>query len=148
MTLLQEDILGIYNSLTDFSKETLQTSEHLPIRVQFSETLNSVCFEQKGRKIAIGALNYFCKDLKNIKETYLLPVDYDYLMSSLLSVIKSGALLHDRVCICPEKYGFKIYETDPYRVQDGPKIIADIKIISGNSWLFRQIVKRKFKDKL
>ena len=80
MIRLQDDIIEIYNLLTDFSSNTLSG---LPIKVEYSESLNSLCFEQKGLKVAISVLNYYCENLKYLKETYLLPGDYDFLMSSL-----------------------------------------------------------------
>ena len=146
MTRLQDDLLGVYNSLTDFSMNTLTNPTHLPIRVDYSESLNSLCFEQKGTKIAISVLNYYCENLKELKETYLFPEDYDHLMYSLSWVINSGHLLHDRVCLSPEKYGFKIYETSPASYKNGPQLLASVKFVSGNSWLFKRVTKYKYKN--
>lgn len=150
MVRLQDDILGIYNSLTDFSANTLLSPINLPITVRFSESLNSLCFEQKGFKVAISVLNYYCRDLKNLKETYLFPEDYDKLMSSLSGLISSGVLLHDRVCLAPEHYGFSIYETEAKTtlLKNGPQLLVSCRFISGNSWLFKKITKFKYKNLL
>lgn len=142
MTRLQEDLLGIYNSLTDFSNETL--GNKLPLLVDFSEGLNSLCFSQRGKSIAISSLNYYCLDLPKVKGSYLIPEDYDYLMSSLAGIIGSGALLRERVCLSPEKYGFKIYETSSRYIKEGPQLLADISFVSGNSWLFKKIMKIRY----
>lgn len=147
MIRLQDDIIEIYNLLTDFSSNTLSG---LPIKVEYSESLNSLCFEQKGLKVAISVLNYYCENLKYLKETYLLPGDYDFLMSSLSKVIESGVLLHDRVCLAPIEFGFKVYETPSQttRLKDGPQLLGIFKFISGNSWLFKKVTKHKYKKSL
>lgn len=148
MTRLQDDILGVYNSLTDFSNNTLSGPVQLPIKVEYSESLNALCFEQKGLKVAVSSLNYYCENLKNLKETYLLPEDYDRLMGSLSGIIGSGILLHDRVCLSPSRFGFRLYETQLGALKEGPQFLVDIKFVSGNSWLFKKIIKLKYKDLL
>ena len=147
MIRLQDDILEVYNMLTDFSSNTLSG---LPIKVEYSESLNALCFEQKGLRVAISVLNYYCESLKYLKETYLLPEDYDILMSSLSRVIESGVLIHDRVCVAPVKYGFRIYETPGQTIslKDGPQLLVDLRFVSGNSWLFKKIIKFKYKKLL
>lgn len=75
----------------------------------------------------------------------MLPRDYDYLMQSLSGVIGSGKLLEEKVCISPENYGFDIYLVDFREFWKGPDKIGTIRFVSGNSWIFRQIVKFKFK---
>ena len=146
MTRLQDDLLSIYNSLTDFSKNTLQIPTRMPIKVSYSEGLNSLCFEQHGLKVALSVLNYYCENLKNLKESYLLPDDYDKLMSTLASVIGGGVLLHDRLCLAPKKYGFTLYETRGNFLKEGPQFIAEVNFVSGDSWLFKKIVKTRFKN--
>ena len=148
MTRLQDDVLSIYNSLTEFSKETLLNPVHLPIKVSYSESLNSLCFEQRGYKVAVNPLNYYCENLKDLKETYLLPEDYDLMMSSLARLIGSGVLLHDRVCLSPIKYGFRIYDVRPGMLKEGPQLIDEVVVVSSNSWLFRAVTKQKFKKLL
>ena len=148
MTRLQDDLIEIYNLLTDFSEETL--TKGTPVKVGYSESLNALCFEQKGLKIAVSALNYYCENLKNLKETYLLPIDYDILMSSLSKSITSGVLIQDRVCVSPRKYGFLLYDVPKVvsKLKDGPQLLADIRIASGNSWLFKKIIKFKYRKLL
>ena len=146
MARFQDDILVIYNSLTDFSETTLLSPERLPIVVRFSESLNSLTFEQKGRKISIPVLNYYCKNLKFLKNTYLLPDDYDYLMGTLSRIIESGVLLHDRVCLSPIRYGFEVYDTNSRTqyLKEGPQLIGRVVFASGNSWLFRKLIHLKY----
>ena len=100
--------------------------------------------------MAISVLNYYCRELKNLKETYLLPEDYDRLMSSLSGIIGSGVLLHDRVCLAPEKYGFSIYETTPQTklLKEGPQLLMSTKFTSGNSWLFKKVTQFKYRNLL
>ena len=147
MIRLQDDLLEVYNMLTDFSSNTLSG---LPIKVEYSESLNALCFEQKGLRVAISLLNYYCESLKHLKETYLLPEDYDILMASLSRVIESGVLIHDRGCKSPVKYGFRIYETPGQTIslKDGPQLLGDLRFVSGNSWLFKKIIKFKYKKLL
>lgn len=146
MTRIQEDILLIYNSLTDFSKNTLLAPTKLPIKVGYSESLNSLTFEQQGLKVSIPVLNYYCKDLRFLYDTFLIPEDYDYLMDSLTRVIESGVLLHDRVCLSPKKYGFEIYDSNSHTqyIKEGPQLIGRMEFVSGNSWLFRKLTKLKY----
>lgn len=145
MVRLQDDILLIYNSLTDFSETTLLAPIKLPIRVRYSESSNSLSFEQRGLKVSIPVLNYYCKNLRFL-DTYLVPEDYDYLMETLSRIIESGVLLHDRVCLAPVKYGFEVYDTSPQTLllKEGPQLIGEAKFISGNSWLFKKIIKFKY----
>ena len=145
MVRLQDDILLIYNSLTDFSETTLLSPIKLPIKVKYSESLNSLTFEQRGRKVSIPVLNYYCKNLKFL-DTYLIPEDYDYLMGTLSRIIESGVLLHDRVCLSPINYGFEIYDTNSYTQyqKEGPQLIGEVKFISKNSWLFKKLTKLKY----
>lgn len=146
MTRLQDDILELYNTLTEFSDRTLQGLIHYPIHVYYDDEFKSVCFEQKGKKIVLSVLNYYCENLKNLKNSYLLPKDYDSLMFSLSEMIKSGSMLHDRICVSPMKYGFSLYETSGRSYESGPLEIGTAKFVSGNSWLFRFMVKLRYKN--
>lgn len=150
MIRLQDDILNIYNSLTDFSANTLLSPVKLPIRVTYSESLNALCFEQKGLKIAISILNYYCRELNNLRNTYLYPEDYDRLMSSLSGLISSGVLLHDRICLSPDKYGFSLYDTEQKitLLKKGPQLLTSIKFVSGNSWFFKKVTQFRYKNLL
>ena len=146
MTKLQEDLLGLYNTLTDFSEATLLDPKPRPINVNFSEGLNSLCFEQKNLKVALSVLNYYCSGLKKIKDAYLLPEDYDTLMADLSKVINKGYLLHERVCVAPMKYGFKLYETPQgiAGLQDGPQLLGSFEFVTSNSWVFKKIIKMRY----
>ena len=146
MTDLQTDILGIYNSLVPFSKTTVTTKFPKPIEVWYEKDSRLVAFEQKGVSVRIPQLVYYCLDLEELqKKTYLLPEDYDYLMSTLKELINSGRLLEGRTCLSPENFGFDIYGVNMRELWKGPEILGKIRFISGNSWFFRRLVKRRFK---
>lgn len=144
MTTIQNDLLDIYNNLVIFSKATLQEEIQRPIVVRFDKEFNSVVFEQQGNSVRLSLPIYYSLGLDSIKETYLLPKDYDSLMSNLSRLIASGKLLEDRVCLSPENYGFDIYYVDMKQFWKGPEIIGRIRFVSGNSWLFKFITKRKY----
>lgn len=79
------------------------------------------------------------------KPTYLLPEDYDYLMSTLQSLIASGELIKPRTCLGPENYGFNVYSTNINEMYKGPDVIGQVKFISGTSWLFKFRTRKKYK---
>ena len=144
--MIQDDLIELYNNLLVFNKNTIVTDNPAPIKVSFSKESNSLIFEQKGISIHTSLSIYYSLGLNEIKKpTYLLPRDYDYLMQSLSGVISSGKLLEDKLCISPENYGFDIYLVDFREFWKGPDKIGTIRFVSGNSWIFRQIVKFKFK---
>ena len=144
--MIQDDLIELYNNLLVFNKNTIVTDNPAPIKVSFSKESNSLIFEQKGISIHTSLPIYYSLGLNEIKKpTYLLPRDYDYLMQSLSGVISSGKLLEDKLCISPENYGFDIYLVDFREFWKGPDKIGTIRFVSGNSWIFRQIVKFKFK---
>lgn len=145
MTKLQDDILLIYNSLVEFSKITLEGVFQIPIKVYYDKSSNSLCFEQKGKKIFLTVPNYYSMYLKNLKESYLLPKDYDYVMATLSSLVSSGELIKDRVCVSPQKYGFNIYSADVKLLSEGTRLIGEVRFVSGNSWLFKMYVKFKYR---
>ena len=66
-------------------------------------------------------------------------------MSNLLSLLNSGELIKDRTALSPENYGFDIYAVNMRELQKGPDVIGRVRFISGTSWLFKFIVKRKYK---
>ena len=145
MTRLQDDIIGVYNSLAEFSDNTLTNG--LPIRVKYEESFNAVSFEQRGKKVMVQSLNYYCENLKFL-DTYIMPVEYDGLMQSLASLIGSGIMIRERVMVSPKKYGFDLYETDGMNLKEGPQRIASIELVYWNSWLFRKYVELIYKKKL
>ena len=146
MTELQNDLLEIYNSLVLFSKTTITTKFPKPIDVWYEKETGLMAFEQKGKTVRIPQLIYYCLNLEGLKnKTYLLPEDYDYLMSTLRELINSGKLLENRVCLSPENYGFDIYGVNNRELWKGPEIIGRMRFISGNSWIFKKIVKHRYK---
>lgn len=146
MTTLQNDLLEFYNSLVSFSKTTLDEKFSCPISVYFVEKDNQVVFEQKGVSIRLNLPLYYCLGIETIKKpTYLLPKDYDYLMSTLQNLISSGILIEDRTCLSPENYGFDIYRVNLRQFGKGPQLMGSIRLISGTSWIFRTYVKYKYR---
>lgn len=148
MTTLQEDLREIYNDLTAFNEGTLSelTSKPLPITVSFEKESNSVVFQQRGVSVRLGLPLYYCLGFDTIKKpTYLLPEDFDYLMSILADLIGKGRLLEDRTCLSPENYGFDVYAVDLREFWKGPDLLGSVRFISGNSWFFRVWTKFKYK---
>lgn len=141
MTKLQEDIIGIYNDLVKFSKDTVQAPFPIPIKVRFEKDGSFLIFEQRGNSVSLYQPIYYCLGLDKIKPTILLPEDYDVLMYNLKAAIDSGKLLNDRTCLCPTEFGFDIYSTDPQELSKGPELISSCKFISSNKWLFRFLSK-------
>lgn len=146
MTKLQDDLLSFYNELSSLSKSTLETETHLPIRVNFEEKMNSISFEQNGIKIYSQIPLYYSAKLNEIHDSWLLPKDYDYLMGTLSQLIQGGILVKDRVCISPEIYGFDVYlcNVNTLTLKNGPKLLGQIRFVSGNSWLFKKITQLKY----
>lgn len=146
MTTLQDDLLEIYNSLVEFNNGTIKSKFPTPIKVNFEKESNLLVFEQGGVSVRLRLPIYYCLGISDIKNTYLLPKDYDYLMSTLqYLIIDSGELIKPRTCLSPENYGFDIYSVDMKEIWKGPNIIGKVRFISGNSWLFKLIVKFKYK---
>jgi hypothetical protein len=148
MVTLQEDLLEIYNNLVIFSNNTVLAENPLPIRVRFDRqgVGSPLVFEQKGNTVRLRLPIYYCLGLDSLKsETYLLPKDYDYLMSTLQNLIADSRIIEDRTCLSPENYGFDIYAIDNKEFSKGPNILGSVRFISGNSWLFKLLVKWKFK---
>ena len=145
MLRLQEDIIDVYNSLTEFSDNTLMNG--LPIRVRYEESMNAVSFEQRGKKVVIQSLNYYCENLKFLN-TYILPIEYDNLMQSLATLIGSGIMIRERLLVAPKAYGFDLYETDGMNLKEGPQKLASIELVFWNSWFFRKYVELIYKKKL
>lgn len=146
MTRLQDDLLGLYNDLVNLSKATLENKIQQPIKVTFEENMNSLSFEQAGKKIYSQVPLYYGGKIKEIKDTWLLPKDYDYLMGTLSQLLQDGILIKDRVCISPEVYGFDVYLTDQntLKFKNGPVLLGQVRFCSGNSWLFKKLIHYKY----
>jgi len=148
MVTLQNDLLEIYNNLVEFSKTTVLTDRPIPITVKYEKdgVGSPLLLEQKGISVRLRLPIYYCLGLDSIKKpTYLLPDDYNYLMSTLQSMIADDRILDDRTCLSPENYGFDIYAIDLREFSKGPDKIGSIRFISGNSWLFRLFTRWKYK---
>lgn len=146
MTTLQNDLIEIYNSLVLFSDDIIKTPNPTPIKVYYEKESRLLVMEHKGKSVRLWTPTYYCLGLEDlVKPTYLLPEDYDFLMSELKRVIDSGLLLADRTILSPENYGFDIYATTGEELWKGPEIKAEIIFVSGHGWLFRWLVKRKYK---
>lgn len=146
MTTAQEDLIAIYNNLLVFNKNTLLVDNPKPISVKFDRSANALVFSQGGINVHLTLPVYYSLGLDEIKgETYLLPEDYNYLMQSLSNVISEGRLIEDRTTISPENYGFDIYAVNLKEFWRGPQVLGKIRFVSGNSWIFKLIVKFKYK---
>jgi hypothetical protein len=149
VSMLQNDFLEIYNSLVIFSDDTVKSNLPIPIKVFYEKDTRLLVFEQRGKSARLYLPIYYCLDLDSIqKPTYLLPEDYDYLMSTLQNLIGSGILLKERTLCSPENCGMDIYSTKLENLNDGLDIIGMIRFISGNSWFFKWKVKRKYKGRI
>ena len=149
VSMLQNDFLEIYNSLVMFSDDTVKSNLPIPIKVHYEKENRLLVFEQRGKSARLYLPIYYCLDLESIQEpTYLLPEDYDYLMSTLQSLINSGILLQSRTLCSPENCGMDIYSTRLENLNEGLDLIGVIRFISGNSWFFKWRVKRKYKNRL
>ena len=146
MTKLQEDMLEIYNSLVMFAKETLEGPVPIPIKVTFSEEYKSLIFSQRGKTCVLHMPNYYSFGLQDIKDSYLLPEDYDYIMSTLSTAIGSGILLKERTTVAPVKYGFDIYSPDPLKIELGSQVIGKIRFVSSCNPVWKWFTKRKYKN--
>jgi hypothetical protein len=146
MTTLQNDLLEIYNSLVAFSDSTVKSSFAIPITVHYEKESHLLVFEQKGISVRLGLPVYYCLGLEDMeKPTYLLPEDYDFLMYNLMTLIQSGELIKERTLVSPENYGFDVYSVNLREFWKGPDVIGKVRFISGNSWLFKFLVRRKYK---
>lgn len=146
MTTLQNDILEIYNSLVIFSKDVLNELSPKPIKVWFEKESGLLVLEAGGKSVRLIHPIYYCLDLDSItKPTFLLPEDYDFLMSNLQNLINSGELIKERTCLSPENLGFDIYAIDIRDFQKGLDIKGRVRFISRNSWWFRFKTKLKYK---
>lgn len=145
MTTLQTDLLEIYNSLVSFSEGTITSRTPKPIKVSFEVESRNLRFEQAGTLVLLGIPNYYCLALEDlVKPSYLLPADYDNLMSTLQELIGSGELLKDRTCLSPENFGFDIYGVDMRRFEKGPDLLGSIRFVSGDSWWFKFKTRRTY----
>jgi len=96
MVTLQNDLLEIYNNLVEFSKTTVLTDRPIPITVKYEKdgVGSPLLLEQKGISVRLRLPIYYCLGLDSIKKpTYLLPDDYNYLMSTLQSMIADDRIL-------------------------------------------------------
>lgn len=145
MVTLQNDLLEIYNALVSFSKNTVQVSNPVPIKVWYDkEGVGSpLVFEQKGTQVRLRLPVYYCLALEEIskKPSWLLPEDYDYLMNTLSDLIMDQRILEERTCLSPENFGFDIYATDPKEFSKGPDLMGTVRFISGTGWLFKLKIK-------
>ena len=146
---LQEDLIETYNNLIPFSKQMTTTNLAIPIKVWYEKESRLLVMEQAGISVRLRFPVYYCLGLEDLyKPTYLLPEDYDYLMSTLRGLINSGELIKDRTILSPEDYGFDIYATNELELWKGPGIIGSIRFISGISWWFKYKTKKKYRKVL
>lgn len=139
MISIQEDLIFFYNEMTKYSSE-------LPIGVKYNIENKTIQFRQYSKTSNFSVLNNYCKSLRNLTDTTaLLPSDYITMMNSLKSLINSGKLINERVLVSPEKYGFSVFLAEGTAPEFGPLEVSKIRIISSNWWLFRKIMKIRYK---
>ena len=146
MTKLQEDLLEIYNSLVIFSKETLEGPVPIPIKVTYDIEYKALVFNQRGKTVYLQLPNNYSMELSNIKDSFLLPEDYDYIMSTLSSLIGSGVLLKERTTVAPVRFGFDIYTPDSAKPELGSQVIGKIRFVSSCNPIWKWITSRKYKN--
>ena len=142
---LQDDLIETFNALTSFSKSTNPTG---PIKVWLDKKGVGLplVLEYKGTTVRLRLPIYYCLGLEDLeKPTYLLPNDYYNMMSTLQSLIMNPQIIEERTCLSPENYGFDVYSINPKQFDKGLERIGKVRFISGNSWLFKLIVKWKYK---
>lgn len=146
MIKLQEDLISIYNSLTEFGNNTLNGG--LPLRVTYDSESKVLVFSQQAKTLFMVIPNYYSKSLLDIKDSFLLPEDYEYVMASLRDMINSGKLLEDRTTLSPEDYGFSIYSINPLKPELGPQLLGRIRFITSNNPIWIWWMRRKYKNKV
>lgn len=146
MTKLQEDLLEIYNSLVIFSKETLEGPVPIPIKVTYDLEYKALVFNQRGKTVYLQLPNNYSMALSDIKDSFLLPEDYDYVMLTLSSLIGSGVLLKERTTVAPMKFGFDIYAPDLAKPELGSQVIGKIRFVSSCNPIWKWITSRKYKN--
>lgn len=137
--MIERDIIGFYNSFINIDPS-------IPVGVCYSKPNKCLVFTQYNFRMDVGILNYYCKNLINIKNTALLPDDIKELLDSLKDLINSGQLSQDRILISPTKYGFEVYRANKMNTGIGPIKLASVKFVTSNGWLFRKIVNWRYKN--
>lgn len=144
---LQDDLIETYNALTAFSKSAMP-SEPIKVRIDREGIGSPLVFESKGTTVRLRFPIYYCLGLEDLeKPTYLLPKDYVVMMNSLQNLIMNPLIIEERTCLSPENYGFDVYAIDIKQFNKGLSMIGSVRFVSGNSWLFKLIVKWKYKLK-
>ena len=98
MPKLQEDLLEVYNNLSEIS-DTVLGDQPSPVLVSFDTRMGCLSFKVLGKSLYLRQLNYYLLRPDKIKDAWLLPGDYDNLMSGFLKLIKSGRLIQDHVLV-------------------------------------------------
>lgn len=147
MPKLQEDLLEVYNNLSEIS-DTVLGDQPSPVLVSFDTRMGCLSFKVLGKSLYLRQLNYYLLRPDKIKDAWLLPGDYDNLMSSFLKLIKSGRLIQDHVLVSPDYDGFQIYQTDPRNLSRGPQELGALVFVSGQGRWFTWRVKQKYKNVL
>lgn len=144
---LQDDLIETYNALTVFSNSKV-LSKPIKVWIDRKGVGSPLVLENEGITVRLRFPIYYCLGLEELeKPSYLLPKDYTRLMDSLQSIIMNPIMLEDRICLSPENYGFDIYAIDMKQFDKGLGLVGSVRFVSGNSWLFKLIVKWKYKLK-
>jgi hypothetical protein len=147
MIKLQEDFLEIYNNLVELSDSVLGINS-CPVAISWNQGMGCLEFSCKGKNLFLRTLNYYLIRPDQVPDTWLLPEDYDALMSGLNRIIKSGKLIQDRLCLVPSLDGFDLYQADTRNLTRGAQYLGTFRFISGRSKWFRWRTKNKYKKVL
>lgn len=137
--MIDRDLLELYNNLINVKVD-------IPVGVMYSRLNKCLVFTQYSWRMDVGILNYYCKDLINLRRTVLSPEDTRNLLDTLKSLITSAQLGKDRILISPIKYGMEIYRANPMNLGLGPIKLGTLRFVTSNSWLFRKVVNFKYKN--
>lgn len=147
MPRLQDELLEVYNNLSEIS-DTVLGDHPSPVSVSFDTRMGCLAFKVYSKSLYLRQLNYYLLRPDKIKNAWLLPGDYDELMSSFLRLIKSGRLIQDHILVTPDYNGFQIYQTDPRNLSRGPQELGTLTFVSGQGRWFSWRVRQKYKDVL
>ena len=147
MSRLQDDLLEVYNNLVELSEVVLGDTP-CPVAVEFDQGMGCLSFKVPSRGIYLRALNNYIIRPDLVPVTWLLPRDFDALMSGLSRVIRSGKLLQERVCLSPGTAGFELFLADPRNLMKGAMSLGTFRFWSGEGPWFRWRVSRKYRGVL
>lgn len=145
MAKLQDDLLEVYNNLVELQENVLG-EQPCPVSVTFDTGMDCLSFRCQGKGIYLRPLNYYISRPDLIRDTFLLPQDYDGLMKNLETVIKGNKLIEDRILVSPGLDGFDLYLADTRNLKRGAMFLKTFAFISGTSRWFKWKTKYRYKN--